>query len=236
MLKTGYPRFFIHRLIDDLADHIVNSFSTHKNHSPSLPTGDETMLAMLFPCNRSADQCGRFLKENLPEIQARQVTILSFCKDSSIWSRRKTQFGVDWENLELFAVFYCSSAFRLAKSFWQHTGFGISSRYAVLCLENQHLLNLCHTTTPGLARTDRCNGESGSCDSTKELDLQAARDVDLPKKVLRQRIAELCATATVRPESRDVFLYPTGMAGLSNMAEALQQHAQHDRPIVAIFG
>ncbi|KAL9607971.1 MAG: hypothetical protein Q9167_007168 [Letrouitia subvulpina] len=86
------------------------------------------------------------------------------------------------------------------------------------------------------ARTDHCNAVSGSRGWIKDLGLLAAGDAGSSKAILRQRIAELCATATARPKSRDVFLYPTGMAGLSNMAEALQKHVQHDRPIVAIFG
>ncbi|KGO70277.1 Pyridoxal phosphate-dependent transferase, major region, subdomain 2 [Penicillium italicum] len=91
-------------------------------------------------------------------------------------------------------------------------------------------------TTPSLARSDHCNAESGPHDWTKRLDLPAAGDIDSSKAILRQRIAELCATSTVRPENRDVFLYPSGMASMSNLAQSLQQHFQKDRPIVAIFG
>lgn len=172
LLKTGYPRFFIHRLIDRLAEKIVERFHTHNDHLLSLSSGRETLLGMLFPCKRSADQCAQFLRKSLPEIQTCRFTVLSFCKESNSPSRLQTKFGVDWQNLELYAVVYPNSAFSFAKSFWQHTGFGISSRYAVLCLEKQDLLSL---------KIGRCDAESGSHELAKGLGLPAAGDIDSPK-------------------------------------------------------
>jgi cystathionine gamma-synthase len=107
-----------------------------------------------------------------------------------------------------------------AKSFWQHSGFGISSRYAAFWLENEQFL------PRETARTVHCK---------KTLPLQEGAD---SKQTLRKRIADLSSRSAQRVGFQDVFLYPTGMTGISNVAVALQNcRPNYAEPCtVAVFG
>jgi cystathionine gamma-synthase len=128
--------------------------------------------------------------------------------------------GVDWQRLELFVVAYPANMFSQAKSFWQHSGFGISSRYAAFWLENEQFL------PRETARTVHCK---------KTLPLQEGAD---SKQTLRNRIANLSSTSAQRVGFQDVFLYPTGMTGISNVAAALQNcRPNYAEPCtIAVFG
>lgn len=77
---------------------------------------------MLFPTKRIADLCRSFIQSR-SEFQPRLVHLF-VCPGASASSACA----------DLHIVLFPSSAFSVAKEFWQHTGFGVSSRLAEHCL------------------------------------------------------------------------------------------------------
>lgn len=75
---------------------------------------------MLFPCHAAAARCLSFMRHN-QEPYCRLVDLESF-------PEIQTASLADW--LRVSVVFYPEASASLAKSFWQHTGEGISSRRA----------------------------------------------------------------------------------------------------------
>lgn len=94
-------------------------------------------------------------------------------------------------DIRVHVAFFAEDALHRAKEFWQHTGWGISSRLADFCL----------------ARL-RCPGEVP--DSGILALAPAAQDA---KRVLRARIAG-AVKGDVVVSAADVFLYPSGMAAI----------------------
>lgn len=105
-----------------------------------------------------------------------------------------------------------------AKAFWQHTGFGISSRLAAFWLKNATPLR---EQRAGLS----CNGK------TEGLPIESAQGAAVS---LRQRIAGLYN----KGDASDVYLYPTGMSAIAHTAFALRSLTRHtsERYRVAVFG
>lgn len=131
------PRFFIQKSITDLADLMLRNFGS---------VGESTML---FPSIRSANRCIKFLelqsKKSL-ENQARAVMLLPAVDERAHPRIVRT--------LRLAVLFFPSSLVKLAKTFWQHTGEGISSRQAHYCrklFEEGLLVEKQIETRPGMA-------------------------------------------------------------------------------------
>ncbi|KAK4549243.1 hypothetical protein LTR36_007701 [Oleoguttula mirabilis] len=116
-MQCGYPRFFIHPLIESLAQAIV------QRHS-SLATDK----AMLFPSKSCAVRCQEFLLKGNTNVEAAAIHILEFLPHSekvAVTNKRVLP--------RVTAVVYPKELWPSAKSFWQHTGEGISSRRAEFC-------------------------------------------------------------------------------------------------------
>lgn len=73
---------------------------------------------MLFPTEPIAEECVLFLKQHAPSQFYRRVAL----KD------------LEHRHLTLHCVLFPSENWGTAKTFWQNTGMGISSRYAEACL------------------------------------------------------------------------------------------------------
>ncbi|KAF4556161.1 Cystathionine gamma-synthase-like protein [Elsinoe fawcettii] len=114
-MKTGYPRFFIHRSIDRFAATIVTQY------------GRPDEKAMLFPTRSCAQRCVDFLTSNRPD-QRQAVHIVEFVPCPT-----KSQPSGPYVLPKICAVLYPKDQWPLAKSFWQHTGEGVSSRRAEFC-------------------------------------------------------------------------------------------------------
>ena len=111
-------RFFIDRKIALFADAIVRKF------------GSPMELAMLFPTHTVAARCVDFFHKQSPALGKRQdVRVVELVPDAARAGGEgdgKAYFG-------LAAVLFPKIHFKIAKSFWQHTGDGISSRRAEFC-------------------------------------------------------------------------------------------------------
>lgn len=230
-MQTGYPRFFIHRTIKKLAGHIVERFGDIDRDGSSVDARSSTeredgsknkTLAMLFPCGKHVLQCAEFLKPQAST--SRRVITLRL----GLASECLELDWVDWAKAEFYAVLFPSDLFPLAKSFWQHTGFGVSSRYAEFCLEqicklevqawmdfssSEQLWKICANDVQNEAVDPRRKRLSGAS-------VEGTTD-QKTKYLLRQRISELASTSECHLDASDVYLFSSGMGAISTVAEAL---------------
>ncbi|CRK27340.1 Cystathionine gamma-synthase like protein [Verticillium longisporum] len=116
-LTTGYPRFFVHRSIEALAEAIVR---TH---------GRPGQRAMLFPSPAAARRCVDFMCRHgdvsLKSIL--QVVDLGLDASQDISSQLKALSPT------ISGVICPAESYALAKQYWQHSGDGVSSRRAEFC-------------------------------------------------------------------------------------------------------
>ncbi|GAK67987.1 PLP-dependent transferase [Moesziomyces antarcticus] len=141
-METGYPRFFIHRSIQRLGSLLSKKFARP----------DEACI--LFPSAKIADRCRDYMRTLAASPSPLPIRIVRFsmlehsasAPDATSSSSSSTAEHVA-DQLDathhhassttahyIFIVFFPAHLFPLAKSFWQHTGDGISSRQADRCL------------------------------------------------------------------------------------------------------
>ncbi|KAI9654992.1 MAG: hypothetical protein M1829_000710, partial [Trizodia sp. TS-e1964] len=121
-MKTGYPRFFFHEYIQKLGNTII---SKH---------GKSWEQALLFPSLKIASQCALHFYSQEP--------LLSRDKLRLIMISPKTMEEFHLAKPTFFAIIYPRDHHKIAKSFWQHAGQGISSRqaeYIILAYESGRL-------------------------------------------------------------------------------------------------
>ncbi|ODV80782.1 PLP-dependent transferase [Suhomyces tanzawaensis NRRL Y-17324] len=112
-MTSGYPRFFIHTSIKKLAKKLEEKY------------GRQNEVAVIFPSYKVAKRCREFVKTHAgSDANGSAVRILQLstpppanADESS--TKIESNIGV---------VFLQASLFPLAKSYWQHSGEGISSR------------------------------------------------------------------------------------------------------------
>lgn len=149
-METGYPRFFIHRSIQRLASLLCNKFARPQES------------CILFPSARIAERCRDFMRAQANSTSPLPIRIVRFsmlehtapntpgaavASNATVNSSSSTAEHFSDQQLEathyqassttahyIFIVFFPENLFPLAKSFWQHTGDGISSRQADRCL------------------------------------------------------------------------------------------------------
>ena len=218
-MQTGYPRFFIHRLIERLAQHVCEKLK-HEFLRPQ--------KAMLFPSKTQALRCKRYLTDHAPETSPAGICVVSLASSPLIAAEETT--SIHWEHAEIHAVLYPSDLYSLAKPFWQHTGFGISSRYAKFCLDRVDDLQLQTSHTPSMQdhthSTVPENKPPATCGEKKgfHASLQETADVGI-KSILRRRIARLVSSEKNAVAENDVYLFPCGMSAISTIAQALLANA-----------
>ncbi|EYE96308.1 cystathionine gamma-synthase [Aspergillus ruber CBS 135680] len=117
-MQCGYPRFFVHPIIQDLAREVVRR------------QGDpETESATLFPSPKTANVCHSFVLSRIPPGKSSGVRIVNFvpCTRTDAESPAVTSL--------LSCVIYPKEYASIAKQVWQHTGNGVSSRRGEFCLK-----------------------------------------------------------------------------------------------------
>ncbi|KAJ8519115.1 hypothetical protein ONZ45_g3934 [Pleurotus djamor] len=226
LLVRGYPRFVVHQNIRKLGKICVEKFG-----------GDPTSESgMIFPTEKIAHECRAFVERRTALNGSQVATRLAHLRLLS----SNNAF------LDLFAVIFPVNAFVVAKQFWQHTGLGITTRYAALCFEM-----LATATGPLQAMT---NGDSdlkitdNACENVpvsgdmlprKQICCQFDLNIDnaagaTAKRVVTQRIAALYnqsdAVHSGISES-DVFLFPTGMAGIWETHQLVMSTISHTKSI-----
>lgn len=213
-LKTGYPRFFVPLVVGQLAEQLLQRTSS-ESASDELPPELRILLAepgrsaMLLPASHHARMCKEYL--NTQDKGQTFVLQVDFNKGVRFAKDLTKKCTLD----EIYAVVYPQGLAVEAKAFWQHTGFGISSRRATYWLENAPFLN--HA--------------SKSC--TGHLPDEEASESKLE---VQKRIADLFSTDTNTLDVDDVFLYPSGMSSISHTADTIRHLNTNGKATVAIFG
>ncbi|KAL1881380.1 hypothetical protein VTK73DRAFT_4387 [Phialemonium thermophilum] len=117
-MRSGYPRFFIHKSIDAFANHLVATFGR-----------DGQSKAMLFPTRQVASRCLSFVKSrSAPDLQVCLTAIHLVLDTSNASATALRKFSP-----AISAVLCSHEIFPYAKQYWQHTGDGVSSRRAEFC-------------------------------------------------------------------------------------------------------
>lgn len=114
---TGYPRFFIHKSIQSLAETIADTF------------GHVGQQAMLFPGRLTALRCIEFIKAKAPAPIQENLDVVHLVLDNS----NPAAVPLKPIHPTISAVLFMPDAFSYAKQYWQHSGDGVSSRRAEFC-------------------------------------------------------------------------------------------------------
>ncbi|GAA5981766.1 hypothetical protein JCM10908_004601 [Rhodotorula pacifica] len=156
-MTSGYPRFFIHHQIQQLADLATSRFGRDG------PDGKEACI--LLPTETTARSCSAFLS-------SREKPVTSRVQSWAIQSATPVADGKRSRVVTVWACFFPASEFAVAKQYWQHTGEGISSRVAERCLV---LLGEIESTDASTASTSTSAAEApptigeGQADATRYL-------------------------------------------------------------------
>lgn len=149
-LQTGYPRFFVHREIQNLAELCQSVHGL---------TSEEK--CMLFPSDKAATFCRNFVTDKMARANETQIPARNACRIVRFVASDHYSGGSQGSQtrLTVFAVFVPNAdAFTIARTFWQHTGLGISSRFAQRCLRLMNSSGLHKTSSPPIPPS---NGPSG---------------------------------------------------------------------------
>ncbi|KAJ5152859.1 Cystathionine gamma-synthase [Penicillium canariense] len=116
-MQCGYPRFFVHPRIQQLAQEIVRRVGN-----------PESETATLFASLKTARICHTFILSKVSPEEAQNVRVVSFVPSQQTEEESTTITS------SLVAVVYQKEFAPIAKQVWQHTGNGISSRRGEFCL------------------------------------------------------------------------------------------------------
>lgn len=111
-MRSGYPRFFIHGLIQELCRNIEAKY------------GRDGEKCMIFPSYKVAKRCRDFIKRRQDLGLKLSVRILQLSTPAPATDDEKS-FIVE---SDIGVCFFPEEDFSIAKQYWQHSGEGISSR------------------------------------------------------------------------------------------------------------
>ncbi|KAF2459311.1 pyridoxal phosphate-dependent transferase [Lineolata rhizophorae] len=114
-MKTGYPRFFIHKSIQRFAEKIVERYGMPDEKAIVVPTGT------------IAERCRAFFRTQAPHLDPRKVRVVDLVPAPQHADARRASPAVS-------AILFSKEDWPVAKAFWQHTGEGASSRRAEYCM------------------------------------------------------------------------------------------------------
>ncbi|KAJ2161359.1 Cystathionine gamma-synthase [Coemansia sp. RSA 552] len=230
-MSGGYPRFFIAKPIQALAQHLKDRFA--------LP--NET--AMLFPSLACAERCTAFIYDQAPKQQGQGATpayevpkpgqirtvrhvVAPINKKAAALDSVKAMLDAD---VTIYCVLFPQELFPLAKQYWQHTGDGVSGRLADYCMHIERVNEDYEQDASPRGRAGRGysqsapRGAAGGRERSVESDMEAdayveerfGRNVSLKyaaemKLALRRRIAG----ALTEDEQGQGVQVERGVAGL----------------------
>lgn len=249
-MKIGYPRYFIHGSIQNLAKAIEAKF------------GRDGECCMIFASYNCAKRCREYIKANTksPSATVRVLQLSTRPPATEIEKQSVVESTVG-------IVFFPASEFTLAKQYWTFAGEGVTSRMAEYVTKElfaedsrdqarrasktkQELqVESIQKKSPSISASMRTNSLGQNEEVEKEfntfieqkygrvLDLKFAADAKLALKKrisgkadqsLRERLAPL--EKDLAPEvskrgihigEKDVLLYPTGMSAIFHAHQAL---------------
>lgn len=246
-MNSGYPRFFIHSIIKELAKNIEHKY------------GREGEKCMIFPSYNVAKRCREFIRSK-SEVKPGLVRILQLSTGSPKTEEDKSTMV----EASIGVCFFPQSEQTLAKNYWQHSGEGISSRMGEYFLrelfQNDFTSNISlgrsaarakqelqahqiQQRSPSISTSIKSStfATSDERENNTYIEQKYGRLLDLKfageaKTALRRRISGNVEssgessndTLSLDVEARrnaltadDVYLYPTGMASIFNAHQAL---------------
>ncbi|SCU78810.1 LADA_0A07800g1_1 [Lachancea dasiensis] len=229
-MTTGYPRFFIHKSIQQLCNNLTAKFAKE----------DETCL--VFPSYQVAKRCREFVR--VKGDKSARVRILQLAtqppanEEERLW-RRECKIAV---------VFTPKDSFGLLKQYWQHTGEIVSSRMAEYVLQELALLEKQSNSRRGSLNTAEV-GSTDFKDKEEFVEKRFGRNLDFSsaenaKLVIKRRIARKVVEVddeedettqmqelTIRPDAEDSRNATTVISDNSTIpAEVIQQEEHQSNP------
>lgn len=240
-MKTGYPRFFVHRDIVTLSNLLVEK------------SGCRGLLGLLTAQRRWAEEGAGYLagKKGGEGVEDGDggVSVKGFSWAELDGEGCGGMRKVEWEKGEVYLVTYPEPLKGHAKDFWQHTGWGISSRYAQALLAQVDKLEVQGSPRERVVDGGSCiNGSpavrKGSRSGNGLQQSAACIDRKTPvKTILRDRISRLASSARQTVNPCDVSLYPTGMTAIAAIARVIKSLSSHHHnhppsspPTIIIYG
>jgi hypothetical protein len=134
-MTTGYPRFFVPLIVRELASKIVHitlsQFGSHDHLDTDLPFSRDD--AEELPTRFMSIECQRYFQSHAPDHDFLTVALTMEGVHSVEHHCEISGNGT----AQVYAVIFRGSTSEgEAKAFWQHTGFGLSSRCASYWLSN----------------------------------------------------------------------------------------------------
>lgn len=247
-MNSGYPRFFIHSIIQDLANNIEAKY------------GREGERCMIFPSYKVAKRCREFVKakSDTANLSLRILQLSTPPPEDELEKSLIIESNIG-------VIFFPASEFPLAKNYWQHSGEGISSRMGEYVLreifqkekkpstyKGSHMkqelqAQRIQQRSPSLSKSLQSPSFSSNEETEKEfntfIEQKYGRVLDLKfaeqaKVALRRRICgKIDKSHSQEDEMQkarrgkhlsetDVYLYPSGMAAIFNAHHALLQVAE----------
>ncbi|KAJ2820166.1 Cystathionine gamma-synthase [Coemansia erecta] len=158
-MVNGYPRFFIAKSIQALAEHLRERFA--------LPNE----AAMLFPSQACAERCVAFIYDQAPKQQSSASPAYALPKPGQVRivqhvaepvNRKAAALDAMSTVLDQHVAIYCvlfpEDLFSLAKQYWQHTGNGVSARLADYCLHIERVNEECELDAGPRRHASRASG------------------------------------------------------------------------------
>ncbi|KAL2163831.1 hypothetical protein VTH06DRAFT_5890 [Thermothelomyces fergusii] len=226
VMKTGYPRFFVPRVVDRLAARLL------ERQKEALGDGRGEKQAILLNSVRHA----RFCREAFPRLSPQperakppEIGVFVVTWEGQITPIPQEGVGDAPQRTQtvgeedILLVTFPADLYLAAKAFWQHTGFGISSRRATYWLENAPFL------VPAAAPK--------ALTSPAERARQLGEGLDALKKWIAA--GHSSPADNLHVSASDVFLFPTGMTAIAQTATAIKSLLPVDSPSpprVAVFG
>ncbi|KAK0648070.1 pyridoxal phosphate-dependent transferase [Cercophora newfieldiana] len=228
-MTVGYPRFMIARIIESLASRLLEEWESKTGISAA------GRRAMILCSYRHAAMCREFLhRQTPPAFHSDKIIVFSVSwngllapidQDPQLNGNTERSSGQE----DIFVVSYPEELYLEAKAFWQHTGFGVSSRRVTHWAEHGPF-PIGPATKDSAGHVTRFDAEAGS----------VSRAVGTAKDDIRKLIAaNQLASGNISVHEDDVLLYPCGMAGITEVCAAVQVLRGADRmtPCAAVvFG
>lgn len=212
-LNTGYPRFFVPRIVRVLAQRVVRHVSKSKfANALANVQNDDDLDALLVPGRAMALVCLKHLRTTSQD-HTFGAFVIHHSGDINPLEDHVGEGGDGTS--EIFAVIFRGSSSKgEPKALWQHTGYGISSRCASYWL----------STAPWTKASHKPDVEMPTTMATVKA-----------KTKLRTRIADLLCSEKQTVSSKDIWLFHTGMSAIAYSAHLVSENRQ-EKPGVAVFG
>ncbi|EGW34767.1 uncharacterized protein SPAPADRAFT_57835 [Spathaspora passalidarum NRRL Y-27907] len=259
-MRSGYPRFFIHPIIQDLSKRVEHKY------------GRDGERCMIFPSYKVAKRCREFIQSKAKTNASRRVLQLSTPAPASE-DDKSTVIAAT-----IGVVFFPASEYPLAKNYWQHSGEGISSRMGEYVLkelfekepvsngrtgnmkselQSQKIQSRSPSISAARGGSQSNSSNNGSAEVDKEfstfIEQKYGRVLDLKftqgaKMALRRRICGKVDKSKNQIEEMekarrgkhlgetDVYLFPSGMASIFFAHFSLLQTSKGEPKKSVCFG